>query len=165
MSRQGHKLALLVGQSRLIHKTRQDAERYYFLFREKALRDIEKLKLKYSDYNLDYSPDSLKNIEKLYFNLLDRKEYSKFPIFGVTLKRMEELLAIYYGQVYVSNTHTNWTVEKDSFVPDRYFLAVKFENNFMTIECARRTNHFKMQDNKKQESLYREYKKHEKFTL
>lgn len=165
MSRQGHKFAILTGQARPVHNTKQDAEKFYYSLRDKALLDIEKLRSKYPNYNLDFSPDSLKNIEGLYFDLLDQHKYSKFSVLGLTLNRMEELLAIYYGQVYVQNTSTNWTVEKDTFVPDRYYLAVKFDNNFMTIECSCKTNHYKMEDNKRRQALYREFKKHEKYTV
>ncbi len=165
MSRQGRKLAILIGQARPVHTTRQDAEQFYFSFRDKALQDIEKLRSEHSDYNLDFSPNSLKDMEGLYFELLDKNKYSKYSAFGLTLKRMEELLAVYYGQVYVKNTDTNWTVEKDPFVPDRYYIAVKFDNNFMTIECTRKTYHYRMQDNIRRQALYREFKKHEKYTV
>lgn len=165
MSRQGRKIAILTGQARPVHKTRQDAEQYYFSFRDKALQDIEKLRSKHSDYKLDFSPDSLKDMEGLYFDLLDKNKYSKYPAFGLTLKRMEQLLAVYYGQVYVENTDAHWTVEKDPFVPDRYYIAVKFGNNFMTIECTRKKDYYRMQDNKRHQALYREFKKHEKYTV
>lgn len=164
MSKLGQKIAVLTGLSRPVHNTQQDAERHYFSFRDKALQDIEKLVSKFPDYKLDFSPESLKDMEGLYFDLIDNDNYAKYSAFGLTLTRMEELLAIYYGQVYVQNTDTKWTVEKDPFVPERYFLAVKFDNNFMTIECARKTNHYKMIDNKRRQALYREFKKHEKYT-
>ncbi len=163
MSNQGYKLAVLSGKSRPAYATQEEAEKFYISFRENALKDIEKLKLRYPQYKLDFSTDSLKDIEKLYFFLLDKNLYSKYSIFGLTLKRMEELLSVYYCNVYCLNTKSNWTIEKDVFVPNRYFLAVKFDNNFMTIECSRMTFHYKMKDNKKQQSLYREFKKHENF--
>jgi len=161
MSRQGQKIALKTAKDRPEHKSRQEAERFNFSYRDKALSEIEELKNKYTDYILDFSPDSVINIEKLYFDILDGKKYKIHSVFGLTIKRMEEILAVYIGQVYVHNTDFKWIVEEDPFGKNKYYLAVISENGFMTIECTRITDHYKMTGNKTRKALYREFKKNE----
>jgi len=152
---------LKTAKDRPAHKSRQVAERFYFSYRDRALSEIEELKNKYSNYTLDFSPDSLINIEKLYFDIVDRKKYKIHSVFGLTIKRMEEILAVYIGQVYVHNTDFKWIVDEDLFGKNKFYLAVKSENEFMTIECTRITGHYKMTGNKTRKALYREFKKNE----
>ncbi len=163
MSRQGHKLAIQIGLPLPVHKTKEEAERHYFSFRDKALKEIEKLAIKYPVYDLDFSPESLKRIELLYFDLLEQKVYSKHIFFGLTITRMEQMLAVYYGQVYVQNTAFIWVAKEFGYIEDRYYLAVQSQNKGLTLECSSFSDHFNMNDNKRKQYIYREYKKYSKY--
>jgi len=163
MSKQGHKSALQVGRSLPVHKTREEAEKFYFSYRDKALKSIAKLAKKHPEYQLDFSPESLKNLEKLYFDLLDKKAYSKYELLGLTFKRMEQLLAIYYGEVFIKNTTCIWVAQPFGYIENKYYLGIQSENKGMTIECISFSNHYKTPDNKRKQYLYREYMKYSKY--
>ncbi len=163
MSRQGYKLALQAGNSLHVHKTKEEAEKYYFSYRDKALKSILKLVKKYPEYQLDFSPESLKRMEKLYFDLLEKNGYSTYKLLGLTFKRMEQLLAIYYGEVFVKNTSFSWVTQPFGFVENKYELAIQSENKGLTITCSSFSNHFKTPDNIRKQYLYREYMKYSKF--
>ncbi len=75
-------------------------------------------------------------------------------------------LAIYYGNVYVKNGKANWIIMEDAFAGDnRYYLAVKSINGFVTIDCTKWGSHEKRPSNKKRQLLHREYIKYEGFCV
>ncbi len=159
MSKQGHQLA----HSFPVHKTKEEAEKYYFSYRDNVLKSIAKLAKKHPEYQLDFSPESLKDLEKLYFDLLEKNTYSKYELLGLTLNRMEQILAIYYGEVFVKNTTFIWVAQPFGYVDNKYYLGIQSANKGMTIECISFSNHHKTMDNKRKQYLYREYMKYSKY--
>ncbi|MEM6395826.1 MAG: hypothetical protein AAF741_05730 [Bacteroidota bacterium] len=160
MSLNGRKIAIKVALNRRKFDDRASAELYYENLKEAIFKEVKKIQVLYPEYVLDYSPDSLKVIEKIYFDYLSN---GKFDSGGLTKDEFEVLLAIYYGQVYVANGKANWVVLDDLWIKDnRYYLAIRSFNGFYTIECAKWSNHENRPNNKRKQLIYREYMKYTK---
>src|SRR5690606_11773920 len=56
-------------------------------------------------FNPDFSPESLKELELLYFNLFDQNQFSEDLI---TREDFELYMSLYYGEVMVKNTVFEW---------------------------------------------------------
>ena len=155
------KIAMQVGLKRRKFSDKEAAEKFFKNLKKEVFTLVKELQLSYPNEKLDYSPESLKAIEKIYFDYCDN---NKFDETHLTQDEFEILLAIYEGQVYVKNGKAKWIIEEDAFVRDhRYFLAIKSMNNFLTIDCTKRANHNRKSGNKRRQMLYREYKKNEAF--
>lgn len=163
MSRQGLKLAVKIGLSRKEFLNREHADNYFENLKKEIFELVEQLQKEYPNEILDFSPESLKSIEKIYFDYFDNH---KFGEESLTKDEFEVLLAIYNGNVYVTNKKANWIIQEDVFVKDnRFYLAIKSINDFITIDCTKWGDHEKRPGNKRREMIYREYKKNEGFCL
>lgn len=158
MSRQGLKIALKVGQSRIKFDNLKIAEKYFEKERLIYLQKIKVLQEKYKNEKLDFSPESLKSIEKIYF---DFYENDKFDENNISKNDFIKLLGIYNGFVYVKNEKAKWKVQKEVFVNDnRYFLGIELNGGFCFIDCSGISHLEKLTNNKRRQSMYREYKKY-----
>ena len=163
MSRQGLRIAVKVGLSRRKFLNHESAIKYFSSLREEVFELIKELEIEYPNYKLDFSPESLKSIEKIYFDYYDK---NKFGEESISKDEFEILLAIYDGNVYVTNGKAKWTVEEDDFVKDnRFYLAIKSLNGFLTVDCTKWSNHERRPSNKRRQMIYREYKKNEQFCV
>ena len=68
MSRQGLKIAVKIGLSRRKFLNEESAKKYFNSLRKEVFELVEKLKIEYPNHKLDYSPESLKLIENIYFD-------------------------------------------------------------------------------------------------
>ncbi len=161
MSRQGLKIAVKIGMSRRKFLNKESAENYFEGLKKDIFKLVEQLQNEYPNEILDYSPKSLKSIERIYFDYFDKNKFSEEFI---TKEEFEILLAIYYGNVYVMNEKAKWIIKEDIFVGDnRFYLAVKSINGFITIDFTKWGDHEKRPSNKRRQMIYREYMKNEEF--
>lgn len=161
MGRKGLKIAVQLGLKRRKFTDLASAEKYYDTLKEEIYTLVDELQKAYPNEVLDYSPESLKSIEKIYFDYYDHDKFSEAQL---SKDEFEILLAIYEGQVYVRNGKAKWIIQEDAFVRDqRYYLAIKSLNEFLTIDCTKRGNHARRPSNKRRQMMYREYKKNESF--
>ena len=72
MSRQGLRIAVKVGLSRRKFLNHESAIKYFSSLREEVFELIKELEIEYPNYKLDFSPESLKSIEKIYFDYYDK---------------------------------------------------------------------------------------------
>ena len=158
MSRKGLKIALNVGQSRMKFDNLKIAETYFEKERLIYLQKIKLLQEKYKNEKLDFSPESLKSIEKIYF---DFYENNKFNENNISKNDFIKLLGIYNGFVYVKNEKAKWKIQKEVFASDnRYFLGIEINGGFCFIDCSGISHLEKLKNNKRRQSMYREYKKY-----
>jgi len=98
MGRKGLKIAVQVGLKRRKFTDLAAAEKYYDTLKEEIFSLVDELQKAYPSEVLDYSPESLKAIEKIYFDYCDHGKFSESQL---SKDEFEILLAIYEGQVYV----------------------------------------------------------------
>jgi hypothetical protein len=110
---------------------------------------------KYPSFHLDYSPESLKQLEQWYFHL---HETDSFRAMGIDRAMFETCMAMYFGETTVRSAHAEWIVEPYFLAPNRYEFGVR--KGSFTMMLSRFTDHFREPNNKKRESLFRRYMKY-----
>ena len=156
MSRYGLRIAKLFGQTLQSFSTLAEAEKDLTVFRDDRLRKLENLSERSPSFSADYSRQSLKTIEKWYFDLYESTAFEKI---GTSREEFEECLAIYFGAVFVRNVpDAAWIIEEFAFEKGKFEIGVR--KGLMTIMCSRFTNHFETRDNKRKESIWRMFNKY-----
>ena len=92
----------------------EQATDHFNEFREHRLKLISDLSSKYDIFKPDYTPESLKYLEKLYFTLYEDGKWN-----DISREMFEECLAVYFGTVVVkNNANYYWKVEEFSLGKD-----------------------------------------------
>ena len=156
MSRFGLKIAKLFGRDLPAFKSRSEAEEELYKFRDARLQKIEKVSQMSEEFLADHSAESLKTMEKLYFDLFESNDFSRIDS---TRQEFEECMAMYYGEVFVRNvSDSDWIVEEYVFEKGKYEIGIRKDD--LTIALRRFTDHYKKPDNKRKQSIWREYKRY-----
>ena len=154
MSRQGLKIALQHGQLLPAFSSLDEAKQSLLARRDAHLEAFQSLTVEASGPSLDYSPESLKALEKWYFQLY---ESDGFATISAERETFEQCMAFYFGEVAKRNAKDGeWVVEEFAFIRGKYEIGVCSGN--MKVMVGSRRDHFKTPDNKRHQSLYRQYK-------
>jgi hypothetical protein len=152
----GLKVAKLFGRKLPAFNSKSQAENVLFSFRDIRLERIQEFAARSLTISADYSPESIKVLEKWYFDLF---ENGNFKSLGTNREEFEECMAMYFGEVMVRNIpESAWVVEEFVFTKDRYEIGVRTGN--LTIMLSRFTDHFNTPNNKRRQSLWRKYKQY-----
>jgi hypothetical protein len=155
VSRQGYEIAVQHGTKLLTFSSQEEAQQYFYNFRDKYLALLSKIIQQHSQFIPDYSPESLKQLEQWYFHLY---ESDSFQLIGTTLEVFEICMAMYFGETVVRNTSAHWIVEEYFLGAGKYELGVR--KGSMTMMVNRFANHFREPNNKRRQSLFRRYKQY-----
>jgi hypothetical protein len=155
MSRQGMKAALEYGQQLPAFPDRKSAEIKLFQLRDKLIRQITDAAAGTDLFLADYSPESLKALEKWYFELYDTKSFKKI---GLDRKIFEQSMSMYYGEVIVrNNPDFRWYIEEYAFIPGRYEMGVR--SKIISLSMGRAADLYARTGNQRKQSLWREYRR------
>lgn len=155
MTRQGAEAAIAHAETLPAFASLRDAESALYQLRDKRRAALDQIAA-VSDIALDYSADSLKTLEKSYFTLCETDGFNKI---AVTREQFEHLMGIYSGWVYTENNESfQWIVEESHWIPGRYSIAVS--NGFLTRVIGPVNHLHKLTNNKRMQSMYREYKQY-----
>ncbi len=136
-------------------KSQEDANSYLIEQKQQDLATFLEFLKTNEFFEADFSPESLKELEKLYFKLRDEKKYKANFI---TIEDYELYMSIYFGEVIVKNLEAfKWGAEKDFENPNIYSLVI--QKPFYVKGILRRRNHHARKNNKDKEALFREYNK------
>jgi len=153
MSRQGRKAALEYAESLPSFRSISEAELSLFKLRD-DLRDKILNISSICGITLDFSPESLKSLEKWYFDLCRSDGFKKL---GITQEVFERCMGFYEGFVYTENDpEFKWIVEKNLHIEGKYQIGVR--KGLLTIILGRET--CSSRNNKRMQSIYRAYKKY-----
>lgn len=136
-------------------ESQQEADEYFIKQKDDGLKLFLDFIGTHKYFNPDYSPESLKELELLYFELY---ENGKFGDSLITREDFELFMSLYYGEVMVKNTVFEWGAEKHFLTENAYYLSIK--KHLMTIAVARRKDFFATKNNKRKQALYRECKRY-----
>lgn len=157
MSRYGLKIAIQYGKTLKKFRDISEAEDYFFSYRDNLLNKFETICRQNSCFLPDYTVESLKRIEKWYFDLYEKNQFKKV---GLTRKKFERIMSVYFGAVIVKNNEdAKWFVEEYAFSPNKYEFLVNRGALNMAINDNFR-NLYKVRDNKRRNLLFREYNKY-----
>ena len=157
MSEKSIKTAIKYGEKLKEFSDQSEAERYFLSYKDDMLNRLKELCGQNPGFDPDFTVESLKKIEKRYFELCEENAFEKT---GTTQEEFERILAVYWGEVAVQNDEeAKWTVQEFAFSGGRYELlvnkglcSVSIGNNFRDLYKAPR--------NTRRDRLYREYKRY-----
>jgi len=156
MGKLGLKIAKLFGTTLDTFSNQIDAEKELYEFRDLRLNKLNDLARLSATFDADGSPESLKEIEKWYFELWENNEFGQI---GVDRKEFEECFAMYFGRVFVeNNVDWHWIVSEFAFQRGKYELGIS--NVSVSIMLSRFTDHFDVPNNKRRQSIWRKYRKY-----
>ena len=155
MSRNGVKAAIEHAENLPYFATQADAEEFYFKLRD-DLREILNTLAGKNNISLDYSPESLKTLERWFFDLYETGGFEKL---GISQREFESCMGIYLGYVYTENDpEFKWVVQENSFIKGKYEIGITKNN--LTLMTSPVVNLSVLKGNKQRQSMYREYKKY-----
>lgn len=128
------------------------AEKYFISYKDELLNRLEAISEQLDGFSPDYTIESLKNIEKLYFQLYRNNTFGKL---GLSQKQFESIMSVYWGEVVIkNNADAKWLIEEFAFSQGKYELLVNISIFDMFQDL------YKRQDNKRQNLLFREYNRY-----
>src|SRR6267142_1853896 len=135
MSTEGLKAALRFAASLPEFSTYEEAEKFYTDLRERYHHLLRDIATRQSTFVMDFSPESLKTLEKLYFHLQER---NLFEDVGTSREAFECCMGFYYGEVVVRNfPGLRWRVQQFGFATNKYELQVVSGRFAEGIGCFR----------------------------
>lgn len=159
MSKYGLQVAVKHGEKLKEFKDIIAAEDYFFSYKEYLLNKLETISKQQAVFcfSPDYTVESLKKIEKWYFDLYEKNEFNTV---GLTQEEFESIISIYFGEVVVrNNEHAKWFVEEYPFSPRKYELFVN--KGLLNMSIINKFHGLcKRQNNKRRNLLFREYNKY-----
>jgi hypothetical protein len=129
-----------------------EAEVALHAFRDDRLAVLTRLAQTSSEFQPDYRPASLKNLEQWYFVLVDSEGFTQL---GVSAEVFEECIAMYFLEIAVR--HTDVAVQEYAFGPGLYQVGVR-RHGFMMLGNRRRPRRID-QNNKRKQSMWHEYQR------
>lgn len=152
MSSEGLKAAFDYGAQLPEFENYEEAQQFYFGIRDRYLRMLTEISGRMT-FNMDYSPESLKSLEKLYFQLHER---NLFEDTGTSRETFECCMGFYYGEVVVRNcAGVRWEVRPFGFTPNKFELMVRSEKRAEGVGCRR--DFFRVPKNRKQQQLWKNF--------
>ena len=155
MSKAGLRAATLFGSKLPVFRGLEDAQRALYAEPDDLIRKLPELSRRSVSFRPDYSPESLKGLERWYFELLGG---GGFRSIETDQKTFERAIAIYLGEVLVRNAPPfEWFVAELAFEPDHYEIGVRrplYQVMLSRLVPAPRER------NRREESIWRAYHKH-----
>lgn len=155
-SKKSYELVLKHSQKLKSFSSKEEAEEFFFSLKDNLLKKLENLCTDCSFFKMDYTIESIKNIEKVYFDLYEKSEFKKI---GISREEFEDALGIYWGECAIRyDSLRHWVVEENWLVHGKYelYLEDRFGNK---ISYKYFDNLFKYPDNKTHKRMFREFKK------
>ena len=153
MSWLGLKVAKLFGEKLPAFSNQAEAEAYFFGQRDERLGRITKLATSSKNFAADYTPESLKNLEHWYFELIDS---DGFRSLGISREDFECCMASYFCELTVRNCpEAKWEVQEFAFESGKYEIGV--QRGLCHLMLNRFTDHHKKPNNKRRQKIFRMY--------
>jgi hypothetical protein len=155
MSRVGLRAAKLFGKRLPTFRDQAEAERALLSRRDELLRMLADWSQRSTDFNCDFGPESLKHLERWYFQLADGPGFGSI---GADQETFERATAMYVGAVFVRNSAASfeWFVKEFAFEAGRYEIGVR--RDLFAMMLSRQW--FPSEHNKRRESLWRLYQRY-----
>jgi hypothetical protein len=155
MSRAGMRAAAAHGRALPRYGSQEEAERALFAHRDVLLDQFRAVAPNSASFRFDLTPESLKILERWYFELHERAAFGEI---GLNRETFERCIAMYFGEVIVKNhAEFKWAVREFAFEPGRYEIGVV--RGTLAVMLTRFSDVHARPSNKKRESIWREYRR------
>ena len=113
MSKYAFNTAIKYGEKLCGFNNLSEAEDYFILRKDFLLNKLKAVSTQTSAFVPDNTVESLKKIEKWYFDLYEENAFGKF---GLSQEEFEQIMSFYWGEVVVKNNEdAKWVVEEYPF--------------------------------------------------
>jgi hypothetical protein len=131
-----------------------EAQQALLIERDRLLDMLRRAAPGLPHFAFDLSPQSLKGLERWYFSLLEKANWTDQQFDRASLERA---IAMYFGAVVVHNCPAfSWTVTEFPFLPGRYEIGIErplYRRSLtLGLDLAARPN------NKRRQSLWRDFR-------
>ena len=151
MSRLGLKIAKLFGQKLPAFSSLAEAETFLFDQRDERIKRIVELGQSSKSFAADYTPESLKHLERWYFELMDN---DGFQTLGTSREDFECCMASYFGEVVIRHCpDAKWEVQEFAFERGKFEIGVR--RGLLTMMLNRFADHYKQPSNKRHQKIFR----------
>lgn len=155
MSRAGRRAADNLGRTLPRYRSQEEAERALFTQRDLLLGRLRTAAAASPSFEFDFTPESLKALERWYFEVRERGTFAEY---GLSAETFEGCIAMYLGEVIVRNHGAfRWLVREFPFVPGTYEIGV--DRGTLAVMLTRFAEVHTRPNNKKRESIWREYRR------
>ena len=122
--KENRQLADCLAQIGTKFESKEIAETYFLDLRDKDLLELKELELSFPNLLLDNTGESLKRLEKLYFDFFVDK---RIPT-NIKQEHFENLITQYTRQVFVTNKIASWIVFENEFSEGQYEIGLDYGN-------------------------------------
>lgn len=155
MSEPARQIAIRHGEQLPSYSSQEEAKAAWFSFRNNHLSILHKAATKQSAFIPYYQAESLKQVELWYFQLYGSDSFHSLDL---TREVFEICMAMYFGENAVHSANARWVVKKYFLGSGKCELGVC--KGSMTMMLWRFTDYYPEPNNKRQQSLFRLYKKY-----
>ena len=157
MSKYGLKITKQYGSNLNEFNNISEAEAFFFSYRDDLLDKFSIICNKSRFKSYDYSIESLKELEKWYFELF---EEDKFSNIGLSREEFEQCMAMYFGEVVIRNNEdAKYVVKEFPFVTGKYEFYIN--KGLLSIAFVLMCNEwYTRSGNKRRNLLFREYNRY-----
>ncbi len=159
VSRRSLRVAIDHGQSQPAFSSAQEAGAALFRLRDDLLSRLGAGALK-AGMRVDYSPDSLKGLERWSFDLYEK---NGFGAVGFTKDEFQAAMRFYLGETAVREGKAEWFVEEHAFAPGRWEIGVRkhlFALMMPNPRAQQAWSYWTLPGNKTRTRLFRDYRQH-----
>lgn len=156
MSRYSLNIAVKYGETLKEFNNKSEAEEYFLPYKDGLLSKLKAISIQTLVFIPDYTIESLKKLEKWYFDLYEKQLFDKV---GLKQNEFERMMSIYWGEVVIKNNKdAKWVVKEYPFSQNKYELLVNKE--FCSVAVVDKFHDlYSRQNNKRRNLLFREYNK------
>ena len=157
MSKYSLNIAIKFGKMLRKFSNKSKAEDYFISYKDDLLSRLKVISAQASAFFPDYTVESLKKLEKWYFDLYEKQMFDQV---GVTQEEFESMMSVYWGKVVIKNNEdAKWEVEEYPFLPKRYeFLVNKGLCNVSVVNMFH--DLYNMPSNKRRTLMFRKYNRY-----
>ena len=139
-----------------IFPSHSDAERALYGKRDQLLQELIAAAEQSEMFSPTFEPESLKNIERWYFDLYERDAFAQA---GIARERLEQAIAMYVGETAVrSNPDFQWFVSEYPFAQGKYELGIR--KPLFSWMLRSFTDLYARRGNKRRQSIWRQFQQH-----
>lgn len=157
MSKYSLNTAIKYGKTLREFSDKSEAEDYFISYKDDLLSRLKVISAQASAFFPDYTVESLKKLEKWYFDLYEKQSFEQV---GLTQEEFESMMSVYWGEVIIKNNEdAKWVVmeypfsqKKYEFLVNKGLCSVSVVNKFHDL--------YSKQNNKRRTLLFREYNRY-----
>ena len=157
MSKYSLNIAIKYGETLREFNDKSEAEDYFISYKDNLLNRLKAISTQTSVFFLDYTIESLKKLEKWYFDLYEKQSFEQV---GLTQEEFESMMSVYWGEVIIKNNEdAKWVVMEYPFSQKKYEFLVSTE--LCNVSVVNKFHDlYRMQSNKRRTLLFREYNRY-----